>query len=113
VSRVSNYTRGHMQAVINIPIAYEADIGQALALLEEAARDIAAMPEVVDGPKVIGVVDMKPGEVVVRVIAKTVPLEQVKVETAYRRKAIALFEAARIPMPAAPPVWPGRGEGKA
>lgn len=99
VTRVSNYTRGHMQAVINIPVSYEADINQVLSLLEEAAREIAAMTEVLDGPKVVGVVDMKPGEVILRVVAKTVPLEQVKVETAYRRKALTLFEAARIPLP--------------
>ncbi len=99
ISRVSNYTRGPMQAVINIPVAYEADIDKVIALLGEASREIARMPEVQDGPKVIGVVDLRPGEVIVRVVAKTVPLEQVKVETAFRHKAKVLFEQAKIPAP--------------
>lgn len=99
ISRVSNYTRGQMQAVINIPVAYEADIDKVIALLGEAAREIARMPEVQDGPKVIGVVDLRPGEVIVRIVAKTVPLEQVKVETAFRHKAKVLFEQAKIPAP--------------
>ncbi len=102
IVRVSNYTRGHMQAVINIPVAYEADIGKVLALLEEASRETAALPEVIDGPKVLGVVDFRPGEVVVRVVAKTLPLEQVKVETAFRHKVKTLFELAKIPVPTAP-----------
>ena len=100
ISRVSNYTRGQMQAVINIPISYEADIDKVIALLGEAAHEIARMPEVQDGPKVIGVVDLRPGEVIVRVVAKTVPLEQVKVEAAFRHKAKVLLDQAKIPAPA-------------
>jgi small conductance mechanosensitive channel len=112
IARVSNYTRGHMQAVINIPVAYEADIDKVIALLGEAARDIARLPVVQDGPKVIGVVDFRPGEVIVRVIAKTIPLEQVKVETAFRHRAKILFEQAKIPVPGLP-LQLGRQEGKA
>lgn len=112
ITRVSNYTRGHMQAVINIPVAYEANIDKVIALLEEAAREIARMPEVQESPKVIGVVDLKPGEVIVRVVAKTVPLEQVKVETAFRRKTKVLFEQAKIPVPELLP-RPEQQEGKA
>lgn len=107
ISRVSNYTRGYMQAVINVPVPYEADIGIVLSLLEEAARDIASMPQVVESPKVLGVVDLKPGEVVVRVVAKTVPLEQGQVETAYRQRVKVLFETAKVPAPA--PVRLSRG----
>ncbi|MDT8903320.1 mechanosensitive ion channel family protein [Anaeroselena agilis] len=111
ISRVSNYTRGQMQAVINIPVAYEADIDKVIALLGEAAGEIARMPEVQEGPKIIGVVDLRPGEVIVRVVAKTVPLEQVKVETAFRHKTKILFEQAGIPAPGL--LLPGRQGGKA
>lgn len=100
ISRVSNYTRGHMQAVINVPIAYEADLRQALALMEEACQEVREeLPEVLEIPKVLGVVDLRPGEVVVRIVAKTIPLEQVKVETALRGKIKNLFEAHRVPTP--------------
>ncbi|MDR3589242.1 MAG: mechanosensitive ion channel family protein [Negativicutes bacterium] len=109
ITRLSNYTRGHMQAVINIPVAYQADIGKVLLLLEEACRDIGkSQPEVLDGPKVIGIVDLRPGEVIVRVVAKTLPLEQQKVETAFRHKVKLLFETAKIPAPAVS--WPGGQE---
>lgn len=101
IARISNYTRGHMQAVINIPVAYEADIGKVSAILEEVCCEVGkSMPEVLDGPKLVGVVDLRPGEVILRVVAKTVPLEQLKVETAFRHKVKLLFEAAKIPAPA-------------
>jgi small conductance mechanosensitive channel len=101
ISRISNYTRGHMQAVINVPVAYEADIGRVLALLEKACIEIGqTMPEVLEGPKVLGVVDLQPGQIIVRVVAKTAALQQIGVETAFRHKVRQLFAAAGIPAPA-------------
>lgn len=98
VLKVSNHTRGHMQAVVNVPVPYETDIGKVFTILEEACRKIAqSMPEVLDGPKVLGVVDLKLGEVVIRINAKTVPLQQVKVETALRRLIKEKFAEAQIP----------------
>lgn len=99
ISRVSNFTRGYMQAVVNIPVAYDADLSKVIELLETVGREVAEMPEVLDGPKVIGVVDLKPGEVTLRVIAKTVPLEQTKVEAAFRQKIKLLFDQQNIPAP--------------
>ncbi|MBP2655924.1 MAG: ykuT [Firmicutes bacterium] len=100
ISRISNYTRGHMQAVINIPVAYEADIDTVLELLELACDQIAdSMSEVLDKPKVVGIVNFTPSEIMLQVVAKTVPLEQVKVETAYRHKIKTLFAEAKVPAP--------------
>ena len=98
ISRLSNYTRGHMQAVINIPVPYEADIGKVFSILERACREIGEeMTEVIEAPKVLGVVDFHQGEVIIRLIAKTQPLEQVKVETLLRRRIKVLFDAEDIP----------------
>ncbi|MDF2875913.1 MAG: ykuT, partial [Sporomusa sp.] len=100
ILKVSNYTRGHMQAVVNVPVPYEADIGEIFTILEAACISVGkSMPEVLAGPNVVGVVDLKLGEVVIRITAKTVPLEQVKVETTLRRLIKEKFTAAKIPIP--------------
>lgn len=100
ISRVSNYTRGHMQASVNVPVPYEADMEQVFQLLDEVCGQVARdVPEVIDGPSVLGVVDLKPGEIIIRVTAKTVPLQQIKVETALRRLIKGKFTAANIPQP--------------
>lgn len=97
ISRVSNYTRGHMQAVINVPVSYQADINIVLGLLKKACTEIGeTVNEVVEPPIVLGVVDFRPGEMIVRIIAKTIPLEQVKVETALRHRIKILFDEAGI-----------------
>jgi small-conductance mechanosensitive channel len=100
ISRVSNYTRGHMQAVVNIPVAYEADISKVLLLIEQACIAVGKdMVEVLDGPTVLGVVDIRSQELIVRIVAKTVPLEQGKVENALRYGIKCLFDEAHIPPP--------------
>jgi len=57
------------------------------------------MKEVVEGPKVVGVVEWRSQELVVRMVAQTVPLEQVKVETALRQQIKILFDRANISPP--------------
>jgi moderate conductance mechanosensitive channel len=100
IARLSNYSRGYMQAIINVPVPYEADIGKVFTVLEEACSEISEeMPDVIEGPKVLGVVDFRCGEVIIRLIAKTQPLEQMRVETALRHKIKVLFDAEHIPQP--------------
>ncbi|WP_378955835.1 mechanosensitive ion channel family protein [Pelosinus sp. sgz500959] len=101
IVRVSNHTRGHMQATVNVPVAYGADIGKVLTLLEEACEHVSKnLAEVmIEGPKVVGVVDWRSQELVIRMVAKTVPLEQVKVETALRHQIKLLFDEANISPP--------------
>lgn len=108
ITRISNYTRGHMVAAVNVPVAYQADLDKVLALLDEACITVGKnMPEVLEGPTVIGVIDFRPGEMIARISAKTVPLEQVKVEAALRYKIKLLFDAADIPVPAVSTVKQG------
>jgi len=100
IAKVSNYTRGHMQATVNVPVPYEADMEQVFTLLNEVCATVGeTIPEVIEGPSVLGVVDLKPGEIVIRIIAKTVPLQQMKVETTLRRLIKAKFTEAKIPPP--------------
>lgn len=100
IVRVTNFTRGHMQASVTIPISYEEDLQKVLALLEEACIIVKEnVSQVVEIPKVVGIVDWRGQELLVRLVAKTLPLEQVKVETALRYQIKTLFEAANIKPP--------------
>ena len=100
IIRVSNYTRGHMQATVDVPITYGQDIGKVLSLLEEACKQVGEnMEAVLEGPKVVGVVDWHSKELIVRLVAKTVHMEQLTVETALRHQVILLFAKANITSP--------------
>ena len=100
IIRVSNYARGHMQATVNIPIAYGEDINKVLSLLSEACNYVGKnMEEVVEGPTVVGVVDWHLQELIIRMVAKTLPLQQVKVEAALRHQIKLVFDQANISTP--------------
>lgn len=102
INKVSNHTRGYMLATVLVPVNYEADLDQVLGLLDKACDDVGNdLVEVIDGPRVMGVVDLQEGNLFVKVTAKTVPLEQGRVETALRYKIKQLFEEAGIPHPLA------------
>ncbi|WP_252315716.1 mechanosensitive ion channel family protein [Sinobaca sp. H24] len=69
---VSNYSRGNMQALIDIGISYNDDIDKATSVLQEACNKVASIyPEIVEGPDVVGVQSLGDSEVVLRIIGKT------------------------------------------
>jgi len=100
IVRVTNYTRGHMQAMVMIPIAYSEDIDKILSLLKEACAIVkASVPQVVEGPTIVGIADWHGQELVARLVAKTLPLEQGTVETALRYQVKKIFEQENINPP--------------
>lgn len=100
ISQVTNYSRGNMRALIDISIAYEEDLDRALSVLEGTSRDLAdQMPEIVEGPQVLGVVDLSEYGVVVRVIAQARPMYQWGVERRLRQAYKEAFAAAGIEIP--------------
>lgn len=86
ISKVTNYNRGKMLALVSVGIAYEEDVDQAIEVLrhtsEQAYHQLAT---IVDIPVVQGVVELADSAVVIRVIAQTVPGEQWAVERELRR----------------------------
>jgi small conductance mechanosensitive channel len=98
ISRVSNHTRGSILAVVRVPVSYEADLDKVLHLLDQVCDTVGSeFVEVLDGPRVLGVVDLQEGNLFVNIVAKTVPLEQWRVERALRYKIKQLFDEAGIP----------------
>ncbi|HHY36393.1 MAG TPA: mechanosensitive ion channel family protein [Firmicutes bacterium] len=100
ITQVTNYSRGNMRALVDIPIAYEEDIDKALAVLEETSRELAAqIPEIVEGPHVLGVVDLGNAGVVLRVIAMARPMYQWGVERQLRKEFKEALEKHGIEIP--------------
>ncbi|MFZ5641194.1 MAG: mechanosensitive ion channel family protein [Bacillota bacterium] len=101
VTTVTNFSRGSMRALVEISIAYEEEIDRALSVLKREAAEIAGeLKEVVEeGPEVLGVVALGPSEVVIRVVAKTKPMEQWAVEREMRKRFKAAFDREGIEIP--------------
>lgn len=105
IRKVGNYSRGYLQAVVDVPLSYAADLEQVLMLLQEVCEEAYAQrEELLEKPTVVGVTALKPGVVVVRVTAKTAPLAHWGVETYLRQCIKDKLTAAHVPPPALPGV---------
>lgn len=100
ITRVTNYNRGPMVALVTVGIAYEEDIDQAIAVLkqecEAASREIDA---IIDVPKVQGVTELADSSVNIRVAAPAMPGEYWAVERELRRRFKYALDRAGIEIP--------------
>ncbi|GEK57247.1 mechanosensitive ion channel family protein [Marinococcus halophilus] len=72
ISVVSNYSRGNMQAIVDIGIAYEENVDKAIAVIQGACNRVAEEQGAFkEGPDVVGVNALGSSEVTIRIIAKT------------------------------------------
>lgn len=103
IQRVGNQSQGWARAVLDIAVAYREDIPRVQALLTQVGHDLHADPEwaplIMEEPEVWGVEALSADSVVVRIVVKTVPLEQWTVARELRRRIKAAFDAEGIEIP--------------
>jgi small-conductance mechanosensitive channel len=100
ISSLSNHSRGNMRALVDIGIAYDENIDQAITVIQAACDRVAAENEnIVEGPKVLGVQNLGASDVVIRIICKTRNMEQWGVERALRKAIKEALDANNIEIP--------------
>jgi small conductance mechanosensitive channel len=103
ITSVVNMGRGHAQAVVDIGVAYSADIDTAMALMHEVAaelrRDPAHAERILDGLEMAGVERWADSSVVIRARLKVAPLQQWTVRREYLRRLKKAFDGAGIEIP--------------
>ncbi len=100
ITRVTNYNRGQMLAIVMVGIAYEEDIDRAITVLEQecvqAYRDIKA---ILDVPRVHGVTELADSSVNIRTVAPAQPEQYWAVERELRRRFKYALDRAGIEIP--------------
>lgn len=100
IKSLSNHSRGNMRALVDIGISYDDNIDHAITVLQEACNKIAAEEtSIVEGPNVIGVQSFGSSDVVLRIIAKTVNMEQWVIERKLRKALKEALDANGIEIP--------------
>ncbi len=111
INVVTNRTRGAMRALVDISIAYEADIDKAMEIMERISAEIAETNDnIIEGPLVLGVASFGNSDVVIRAIAKTRSMEQWAVEREMRKKYKQAFDREGIEIPYSKVVVYGGGD---
>lgn len=101
ITMVTNHSRGKMRAQVEIGIAYEEDIDEAIKVLHEAAEKVKEVyaDEIIEGPDVLGVQALGASDVVIRIVAYTEPMQQWAVERALRKELKQALDNAGIEIP--------------
>ncbi|HEX6308169.1 MAG TPA: mechanosensitive ion channel family protein [Longimicrobiales bacterium] len=116
ITRVTNMTKAWSRAVLNIGVAYKEDVDRVIEVLRDIGTGFHGDPEwsalLLEEPVVLGIDDFADSAVVIRMMAKTLPLKQWEVARELRRRIKRRFdrEGIEIPFPHTTVYW---GEGQA
>lgn len=115
ITRVTNMTKAWSRAVLHIGVAYREDVDHVMDVLRDVLSDFHSDPEwgalLLEEPVVPGVESFSDSAVVIRIMAKTLPLKQWDVARELRRRIKNRFdrEGIEIPFPHVTFYW---GEGQ-
>jgi moderate conductance mechanosensitive channel len=103
VKIVANLSSRWSRADLTIPVSYQADVDEALKLIEDVGLEMSQDPEwqyqILEQPNVLGVEHFSDRGVMIRVLIKTQPLKQWAVAREYRRRLKITLDAAGIYIP--------------
>lgn len=114
IGKVINHSVSNGQAVLDVSIAYEADIDQAILVLEGVAQDAFDKYEtILQLPQILGVQELADSAIVIRMIAEVSPLQQWHIQRELRRLIKKSFDQHNIEIPYSKMVIYQKNEGGA
>ncbi|MDU5107316.1 mechanosensitive ion channel family protein [Clostridium sp.] len=103
VSEVTNHSRGDMRFIVDVEIAYEEDIDNTISIIKNTCRKFEEKNKdtIRNEIEVLGVISLNASGVTIRVVGKSKPMSQWKLERDLRKDIkVALDEAGvEIPYP--------------
>lgn len=103
VRRVGNRSQLWSVAVVDVEVAYSADIVRAQAVMHEAAVEVcdsdAHRDDVLEPPEVLGVESLGTDRVTLRLVVKTTPGRQWALQRALRQAITLAFDARGVAIP--------------
>jgi moderate conductance mechanosensitive channel len=102
ITEVTNYSLNNSVAVVDVAIAYKEDIEKAENVISELLQKLPEQyEEIVNVPELLGVQNMGPNEIVLRIIAETLPMQHTNIARIIRKEIkVHLDEnGIEIPMP--------------
>lgn len=100
---VTNLTKEWSRVVLDVGVSYETDLDRALEVFKRAGEELAADEEIgkliVEPPEVLGVEALGEYQVTLRMLVKTLPLQQWTVARALRARVKKVFDREGIEIP--------------
>lgn len=100
IDTIINYSRGGHLALIDMPVTFETDIEKASALMLRAGADYkAAHDNILEEPRVLGIIELGESGMVLRMVMRVLPLTHWETERALRRMIIEAFDKNGVAVP--------------
>jgi len=100
IQKVINHSISNGKAIVDVSVAYEADLEQAIKTLEKIAKEaFNKYDDIIAEPVVLGVQELGTSGVVVRMTAEVQPLQQWKIQRELRRMIKLTFDKEGIEIP--------------
>jgi small conductance mechanosensitive channel len=103
ITRVSNMTKAWSRAVLDIGVGYREDVDRVIAVLRDEGERFRVDPDygalLLESPEVLGIENFAESAVVIRMVAKTLPMKQWEVARELRRRIKRRFDAESIEIP--------------
>ncbi len=99
IAKVSNHSRANRTAMVDVAVPYTASVEEVEAILEKALANAAKrFDSIVEGPRIMGIVNLGQSNTVWRVWARTLPMQHWSTERELRKAIkLALDEAGLQP----------------
>lgn len=105
IKKITNHVRGNKAVIVDIPVAYSADINQVMDIAQKVCEQVSGEFEtIVDNPSVVGITEMGKESMNIRITAKSIANEQwaverrirVLIKQAFDKENILFFDRNRI-----------------
>jgi small-conductance mechanosensitive channel len=103
VQRVGNLSQRWSRSTLDVPLALDADVPAAKAIIHKVATDLAADPvwgaDIIGPPEIWGMQEFGPHGLAIRVVTPTKPMANWDINRQMRERLHHAFERAQIRMP--------------
>lgn len=100
ITQVTNYSLNNSVACVDVSIAYGEDIDKAESVIGELLGQLPEQyPELVGVPQLLGVQNMGPSEVVLRIVAETLPMQHFYIARIIRKEVKRILDESGIKVP--------------
>lgn len=100
ITKVTNHSRGNIRIIVDMDIAYNADLDKALKVIGDLCRKFKDENEdMAEGPEVLGISALKESSITIRAAGKAKPMTQWSMEMKLRKEIRDALKSAGIDMP--------------
>jgi small conductance mechanosensitive channel len=100
INQVTNFSLNNSLAIVDVGIAYEEDIEKAEIVIQELLEKLPEQyEELVKAPEVLGVQSLGPSEIVLRIVAETLPMKHLTIARMIRKEVKLRLDENGIEIP--------------